>query len=108
MSETHKDPQEIVENGNNTPVDHTGRRSTREEEEFTAKVDKIVAAEMPRMFAMCEEIDDGATILAWGLSFKNHAEMILAADGRQRHFLFPPQNTPLANSQRAANTAPYD
>lgn len=88
MSETHQDPQGIVENGNNSPVGHTEGRSARDEEAFTAKVDKIVAAEMPRMFAMCEEIDDDAAVVAWGLSFKDHAEMILADDGRQRHFLF--------------------
>jgi hypothetical protein len=40
------------------------------------------------MFAMCEEIGDDAAVVAWGLSFKDHAEMILADDGRQRHFLF--------------------
>jgi hypothetical protein len=40
------------------------------------------------MFAMCEETGDDAVVVAWGLSFKDHAEMIIADDGRQRHFIF--------------------
>lgn len=88
MSETRKDPQRIAENDKDPVVGHAERRSARDEEAFTAKVDKIVAAEMPRMFAMCEEIDDDAAVVAWGLSFKDRAEMIIADDGRQRHFIF--------------------
>ena len=91
MSETNHDPQKCVTTVKTPSADHTKAssvRSVRDEDVFAAKVDKIVADQMPRMFAMCEEIGEDAQVVAWGLSFKDHAEMILADDGKQRHFLF--------------------
>jgi hypothetical protein len=93
MTHTSKDPQRpLVENDKNSATTDdavTERLSTRDEEAYTAKIDKMVADHMPRLFAMCEEIDDDAEIVAWGLSFNDHAEVIVANESRQHHFLFP-------------------
>jgi hypothetical protein len=91
MTNTSEDPQRsLVENGTNSATaDDTERVSTRDEGAYTAKIDKMVAEQMPRLFAMCEEIDDGAEVVAWGLSFSDHAEVIVANESRQHHFLFP-------------------
>jgi len=91
MTNTSKGPQKpAIENDKNlATANDTERLSARDEEAYTAKIDKMVAEHIPRLFAMCEEIDDSAEIVAWGLSFKDHAEVIVADDGKQRHFLFP-------------------
>lgn len=53
-----------------------------DEELFTAEIDKMVAADAPRVFALCEEIGDRveAVTIAWGMDFDGRAEVVSAAD----------------------------
>jgi hypothetical protein len=49
------------------------------EEIFTAEINKMVAEDAPRLFALCEEIGDrvDAGTAAWGLSFEDgHTELV--------------------------------
>ncbi|MGH8412540.1 MAG: hypothetical protein ACRERT_15105 [Pseudomonas sp.] len=59
------------------------------EELFTAEINSMVVENAPRRFALCEEIGDrvDAVIVAWGISFDDHAEIISAAhDGAWGRF----------------------
>ncbi len=52
-----------------------------DEELFTAEIDKMVAEDAPRVFALCEEIGDrvDAVTIAWGMDFDGRAEVVSAA-----------------------------
>lgn len=48
---------------------------------FTSEINAMVTENAPRRFALCEEIGDraDAVIIAWGMSFDDHAETFSAA-----------------------------
>ena len=55
-------------------------------EEFRRELGELVAAQLPRLFAVCEEIgvrEDGF-VRCWGLDFGDAAEVFSAEDGRGR------------------------
>ena len=53
------------------------------EEEFTRLMSEMVAEEAPRLFALVQEIGDrvDGRIAAWGLAFKDSAEVVGVAPG---------------------------
>lgn len=55
------------------------------EEEFTALLNELVAAERPRLFSLCEEYGDreNGWVHAWGLAFP-HRVSVLNMDGQIR------------------------
>lgn len=59
-----------------------------DEEVFTAEINKMVAADAPRVFALCEEIGQrvDACTVAWGLCFQDgHTELVYGLhDSRSR------------------------
>ncbi len=48
------------------------------EEEFVTLIDELVAEDAPRVFALVEECGErvDARILAWGMAFEDHAEVV--------------------------------
>lgn len=49
-----------------------------DEELFTAEINKMVAEDAPRVFALCGEVGDrvDAVTIAWGMAFDDHAEIV--------------------------------
>lgn len=54
--------------------------------QFTSQINTMVTEEAPRMFALVEEIKDraDAVIIAWGMAFPDHVEIMSAGRGRVR------------------------
>jgi len=73
---TSKDAEETVEQALGT------------EEEFAQEVAELVADEAPRVFALveerCERVD--GWILAWGMAFDDHAEVVSVHRGLRGSF----------------------
>ncbi len=53
---------------------------------FTAEINTMVTEEAPHIFALVEEIEDrvDAEIIAWGMAFPDHVEIISAGSGGVR------------------------
>jgi hypothetical protein len=69
--------------------DPTELSSLYDEKTFTGLVRQLVEVEAPRRFALVEEIGErkDAAIIAWGIAFDDHAEVVSAAhDGVHKIF----------------------
>jgi hypothetical protein len=86
MGETSKknmdDNQGLIDNEEDSQVEDADLAELSpigDEETFAREIEKMVASEAPRVFALCEEIGqrvDAATV-AWGLCFQDgHTELI--------------------------------
>lgn len=79
-----------------------------DEELFTTQINMMVAEDAPRLFALCEEIGDrvDAVMIALGIAFENHAEVVSATRNGMRG-VFGSPNAP-AHSFRSTAKPQYD
>ena len=79
LIDNEEDPQvEYVDVAKLSPVG--------DEEIFSHLINKMVAENAPRVFALCEEIGErvDAGTVAWGMSFQDgHTELVYGLDGRR-------------------------
>ncbi|TCP57053.1 hypothetical protein EV191_1011005 [Tamaricihabitans halophyticus] len=59
-------------------LDPSGIEPLCDEEEFAAELERMVAQEAPRLFAIVQEYGErvDARIAGWGMAFEDHAEVI--------------------------------
>ncbi|TCP57359.1 hypothetical protein EV191_1011314 [Tamaricihabitans halophyticus] len=64
-----------------------------DKDEFAELVREMVTEDAPKLFAVVQEKGDGvdAWVAAWGMAFKDHAELV-AVDRRVRMTLQRPEN----------------
>jgi hypothetical protein len=77
------------DNGTEYVDDPAELSSLGDEESFSRQVIEMVANEAPRRFSLVEEIGErqDAVIVAWGIAFSDHAEVVSAAhDGTRAIF----------------------
>lgn len=77
-------------------ADPSQYRSLCDESLFLAVLDRMVANNAPRLFAVIEEYGErvDATIAAWGMAFRDHAEVVSVDHGLRMSLPTPEEALP--------------